>query len=401
MSSYYSIHTHIFNEACIPVRFHRSRPKSFIGRMIHIDDIRETIVEGLKVINPFNAFDKGNLLARMVVVNRHETQDEVWQEIVKNYTDVPDMRFVVLPLDFDYMEAGASLINYPTQLYELIRLKHKYKDKIIPFVCADPRRYQGAELTNFVASYIQKHGFGGVQLCPALGFYPFDPSLFELYKFAEEYSIPVITDNNIGEMHLRGSLMRQQLAPAHLSELDSAVALARDLRSDKIDASIPHIQAANLPRVYVRQSMDVFRHNFTDPAAYREVLNLFPRLKLCFTCFRLGSESNGMREKEVKRRNDEIIGLMSAFPNVYAEVSGGPQEEFMRNLIAVAECENRILWGTSSFYRRGQESDANILLRRQLESFDNKEELFEKIVSKNPGRFLSIADELFTSEAPK
>ena len=143
------------------------------------------------VLYPFNYADEGNQLARAVWRTEAISQEEILLDLIGQYEEYPEMRFVVSSIDYGMATEEEAWINYPTQLYELGALKPKYQDRIIPLVCVDPRRYQGGELVNFVKNNILR-GFGGVTMYPELGFRLDDPALADLYTSLKKYDIPVI-----------------------------------------------------------------------------------------------------------------------------------------------------------------------------------------------------------------
>lgn len=77
------------------------------------------------------------------------------------------------------------------QLDEVARIvaSPEWKERIFPFICVDPRRPDIAEI---VKDYIENKGFCGVKLYPALGYYPQDERLDELWDWIEQKKIPVM-----------------------------------------------------------------------------------------------------------------------------------------------------------------------------------------------------------------
>jgi predicted TIM-barrel fold metal-dependent hydrolase len=113
-------------------------------------------------------------------------------------------KLVLLTMDMQYMSAGNARIDYAAQLNELSSLKNKpqYKDIIYPFVFADPRR---ANITGIVINALETGGFQGIKLYPALGYYPFDERLKDIYIYARDHQIPIITHCIKGTVFFRGS----------------------------------------------------------------------------------------------------------------------------------------------------------------------------------------------------
>ncbi|MCJ7933427.1 MAG: amidohydrolase [Chryseobacterium sp.] len=123
----------------------------------------------------------------------------------------PDSRFVVLPMDMDYMEAGKPRSQYPEQLKELKQLKRTKSKSCLPFIFADPRRIRDDK--NYfkeIKDCIENEGFRGIKTYPALGYYPFDKDLLPLMLWACENQIPVLNHCIRGTIYYRGDKKRME-----------------------------------------------------------------------------------------------------------------------------------------------------------------------------------------------
>lgn len=153
----------------------------------------------------------------------HEEQRRTLEDLEKQYPD--DTGFVILPMDMVYMDAGEPAISYEEQMKELAEIKSKNKD-IYPFVFADPRRMKadpdyfsyrvenGDVVLNdscFLKKYLEdeKIKFAGIKIYPALGYYPFDPLLLPLWKYAQQKNLPIMTHCVRGPMYYRGKKKRE------------------------------------------------------------------------------------------------------------------------------------------------------------------------------------------------
>lgn len=161
------------------------------------------------------------LLKRYLTIGRfayHREQRTILGTLTGQYPR--DMKFVILPMDMEYMAAGKPRVSYTVQMEKLAELKLRgvYKDKILPFVFADPRRIE-ADPTHFsyhmaggkivlddcfVKRYIEEYGFSGFKIYPALGYYPFDDLLLPLWKYAADNNIPILTHCIRGTIFYRG-----------------------------------------------------------------------------------------------------------------------------------------------------------------------------------------------------
>jgi predicted TIM-barrel fold metal-dependent hydrolase len=160
------------------------------------------------------------LLERYVNIGRyafHREQKSTLSDLRGQYP--PGTGFVILPMDMEYMDAGPVAIPYRQQMEELAELKIHHNE-MYPFVFADPRRmaaepdYFCYTVTDtgevvlqdcFIKTYIETHQFSGFKIYPALGYYPFDPLLLPLWKYAEQKNLPILTHCVRGPMYYRGS----------------------------------------------------------------------------------------------------------------------------------------------------------------------------------------------------
>lgn len=136
----------------------------------------------------------------------------------------PQTRFIVLPMDMEYMGAGELRpgFRYREQMQELAAIKARPTCTacVYPFVFADPRRLRAEGEAHFrysaaggrvvledcfIRRYIEGHRFSGFKIYPALGYYPFDETLLPLWKYAADHGLPVLTHCIRGTIFFRGS----------------------------------------------------------------------------------------------------------------------------------------------------------------------------------------------------
>lgn len=132
--------------------------------------------------------------------------------------------FIVLPMDFRYMDAGRlkPYFTYQHQMEELAAIKTEYPDNIYPFVFADPReissdtsfnhrdRVGGYPFDNtYFREYIEEKRFAGFNIYPALGYYPFDERLLPVWKYAADNAIPIVTHCSRSLLYYRGQKQKQ------------------------------------------------------------------------------------------------------------------------------------------------------------------------------------------------
>ncbi len=168
------------------------------------------------------------LIERYMLLGRfamYKDQGRVFSRLQGQYPK--DTRFIVLPMDMEYMDAGKPKPEscYPQQMEELARLKKKHKDIFLPFVFVDPRRIADdpnqfkytldpssgeVKLEDcFIKQYIEDKAFDGFKIYPALGYYVFDEHLLAVWKYAAQHDIPIMTHCIKGTIFYRGKKEKQ------------------------------------------------------------------------------------------------------------------------------------------------------------------------------------------------
>lgn len=175
-------------------------------------------VNVLAIDNLFSTQSKA-AFKRFTTLGRYATysksgQKKVFDLLEKTYDS--STKFVVLPMDMEYMEAGKPIAGYMQQLDELLRVKENNKGHLLPFVFVDPRRIvdpkvnvNGFSYQKYVKRNLLRENFHGIKLYPALGYFPFDKNLIETYKFAQEHQIPIMTHCIEGTVFYRGKKKKE------------------------------------------------------------------------------------------------------------------------------------------------------------------------------------------------
>ncbi len=193
-------------------------------------------------------------------------------------------RFVILPMDMEYMDAGKPAISYKEQMAELAEIKEKKekkKETIYPFVFVDPRRMAaegpaffdydviGGKIVLkecFIKDYIENKRFSGFKIYPALGYYPFDPLLLPLWKYAEQKGLPVLTHCVRGPMYYRGSKKRNWDYHPILEELTGSD--KKDTANNNEETITENKEAEFSPLLLSQTNNEEFSANFTHPMNY-------------------------------------------------------------------------------------------------------------------------------------
>jgi len=236
----------------------------------------------------------------------------------------------------------------------------------------DPRRPGLLELVQKYAGL----GFAGFKLYPPLGYYPFDERLDDIYAFAQEQGLPIITHCSPGGIHWRGKIT---------SELRIHPKTGNELKG--------------------RNSAE-FAKNFSNPENYEYVLKKFPNLKICLAHFGGGEEwdkylENRWPPAEVLRKLagkearkpiswiTTIVEMMESYENLYADISYTAHAErflpLVRVLLNTPKLREKILYGSDCYMVQMDKSERafSINLRGYLGEKD-----YRQIAETNPLKFL-------------
>ena len=361
MTTIHNCHAHVFTNANVPNGF---LP---FGLLLVL---RWRIVAGalnwlLRRLIPFDKNDLFDRVASIVGIGQHNTPLEILQILRGYYPE--GSKFVLLSMDMEHMCAGRVVQPYRRQLEDLRELKRRFPEEVFPFVCADPRRM---EVTDIVKEYIEKHGYTGIKLYPPLGFFPFDPKLDEVYRYAEACQAPVMTHCSRG-----GAYGRCPITP---------------------DMRVHPITGERLKGFWKKH----FTDNYADPENYRHVLARFPNLKICLGHFGGIEEwrkylTHAWRPHIDPKQswNATIMDLIrdTRYPNVYADISYTSHDPalhpFIRVLVEDEALRQRILFGSDFYMVQVETSERafSIGLRGFL-----GEENFRQIAEVNARRYLGI-----------
>jgi len=168
--------------------------------------------------------DKVEFLLRYINIVRFtskEKQVSVFNDLMQQYPE--HSKFVILPMDMEYMDAGPVDESYPEQMTEILRLKKNHPALAYPFIFVDPRRIAEQDpktpflkfnISNpadiqledcLVKTYIEGN-CAGIKIYPALGYYVFDKELLSLWLYCVQNEIPITTHCSIGPVYYRGKL---------------------------------------------------------------------------------------------------------------------------------------------------------------------------------------------------
>jgi predicted TIM-barrel fold metal-dependent hydrolase len=369
-------HIHIFNL--------RHAPSKFLSLYIKNENIASTLqwLLGKKLSNKLliSAIEKMggaeySKYAAFLRVGTKSTSDMIFDDIANHCSYPAASKFVCLPVDFSIMGAGRSDVSYDQQMQDLFEVKKRYPDQCLPFAFAHPLIGTPDQNRDNVKKYIEK-GCVGIKLYPSLGYYPSDPGMKEIYQYACDLNLPLITHCSTGGIYYK----EKPLPPSFMNPTD--------LDGNPIMVDMPDAKADN----------DTFCNVFVSPDRFRPVLDKFPNLKLCLAHY--GSDVEF--EKELRKRpvrpnfysicRDMLLAKNDdgsrKYPNLYVDISytlNGGGKDFPFYKLIKADLENpeladRILYGTDYFMTL-QEMPENALLYNCLKQLGQP--LFDQMQRNN------------------
>lgn len=358
-------HTHVFTVKCAPDRF--IGPP--LAKLLSIKPVSFLLMNILKASIPSEK-DFLEKYGNFIEIGSEKSQELVFEKLKSYYPS--DTKFIVLTIDMDYMGAGEAILNYPSQLYQVIQIKRKYPDTFLPFISIDPRRGTASSLLKFLKKHIEELGFCGIKLYPSLGFFPFDQRLNEVYKYAQDKQIPIITHCTKGGIFYRGkSYTTDQLRPTNLNP-----------------NPIKQYDFSQNSKMKNHEFRDVF----LNPENFLEVLDVYNDLKICFAHYGDCDEVVGNKIKKEGSWYETIRNLLcsSKYPNIYTDVSYTLSDKkvftLLLNDIRDQAINRKILFGTDFFMTIREKSENDLFndFRNILSASE-----FDLIANINPSSFLS------------
>lgn len=408
-------HIHVFDARCAPDRFFLVLPAWVVRRFAQ--SLKSLLMSraGLALINNLSWLtssinDKGKI-ARYIAftkIGSERSQEDVFQlalKVGKQYD--ASIRLIGLTLNMDHMDSEPSnplkYKNYATQLEEVKNIKRNSPKHFFPFLCIDPRHKTGADLRDWVKDQLtdgfEHQGklyryFYGLKIYPALGFFPFDPALEEVYAYAEEYGIPIMTHCTRGGSQYIGKHIEQLIPkePAVMALRTDNAEVAFEQIKDRIKKYSEKGWIKNSPIGNNDKACDLFTH----PQNYIPVLEKFPKLKICiahmggegefYETTELGKKGEkdktkiygfdgllairGVKEDD-KRWLEWIQEMMIKYPSLYTDISYTVsklgEDRIMKRLALFAANDeagqklgHRILFGTDFFMTEQEKKEGDL-----------------------------------------
>ena len=276
-------------------------------------------------------------------------------------------RFVVLPMDMTFLNAGRLEKSIDDQHNELAKLRDKFHDDaVIPFAAVDPRH--GEAVVAKTITLLEEKKFRGIKLYPPIGYHPNDPALWPLYDYAEKHGVPVLTHCS------RPSTVQYQGAPT------------AEMRRDPAGGDpFPDSRFDLLTR-------------FTDPDAYVPILERHPQLRVCLAHFGgAGDWDSFLKHPWESAETDnwltKILTMIRSgrYPNLWTDIAYTlfADDEYaylLKVILSDDRIQSRTLFG-SDFY---VVENAELEERRRAVHIRAVvgEEVFWRIAETNPVEFL-------------
>ncbi len=352
-------HTHIFTSKHVPENFLPGYLR-FVASLV-IQPWMISLLEKLRMkghaylLKKYYNFMKAGELG---------TQENIFNHLQGFYPE--GTQFVVLSMDMTYMDAGKLPESFENQLNQLTTLKQKYGEIIHPFVFAHPER---PDILNFVRTQIEQNKFTGIKLYPAIGYFPADKRLLDVYKYAEDKQIPIMTHCTRGGVYCKGEL-------------------TLDRRTDPVTGE-----------VFPKAKKGVFTDVYSDPERFKPILDICPELKLCFAHyggwgdwdkFLAESWHENIESSWLYKINQLIKN--DRYPNIYTDISYTLVRTdlftVLKTFMETSEnIRQHVLFGTDYYMTEieGSERFFGMNLRGFLGEF-----LWHQIAVENPRRYLGI-----------
>jgi predicted TIM-barrel fold metal-dependent hydrolase len=358
-------HSHTFTHDHVPDRF----VPFPLGLLFRVAWIRRALLFVMRHVSPKR---RGRLTRYAQILHisyEYGSQEGIFTLLRSYYPQ--GTRFIVLPMDMEYMNAGKVSEFIEVQHAQLAQLRAKFPELVIPFAAADPRRQDVVETTR---QLLEEQRFAGIKLYPPIGYHPNDPALAPLYDYAVERGIPVLTHCS------RPSSVQYRGKPTEQMRIDPVTGERLDLGRFEL-----------LTR-------------FTDPDAYVPILDRRPTLKLCLAHWGGAGDwaaflddpwdaRSPAGEKSWLAKITEMI-KSGRYENLYTDIAYTiwANDEYLyllKVLLSDERLRRRVLFGSDFYVVESAEFEErwrSVRVRAVL-----GEELFQTIASENPREYLGEA----------
>jgi predicted TIM-barrel fold metal-dependent hydrolase len=225
---------------------------------------------------------------------------------------------------------GHEASHYQAQINTILKLQSKYPNRILPFLCLNPRDPNMRSYFDTLMCDGATAGFWGVKIYPSLGYLPSDPKLMPIFEICEAKQIPITA-------HCSG-------ASVHTS----------DIRMNHIRGLRLH--NGRFEEVHETKwfwGASAYAEYFNHPKCWEPVLHTFSKLRLNLAHF--GAMRTGWYTR--------IVSMLERYENLYTDVSYTLSNARNHNTISqiiegIQVVRERVLYGTD-FYMVVQEGSFN------------------------------------------
>jgi len=285
---FYNCHIHIFRDIDVPRKF---LPLGLV-RILSTKRGFRIISRIINNLNPFSDNDALDRYIRFFKITKKKSQEEIFNYCKLFYPS--STKFIVLPMDMAYMNAGKVPREFKDQLIELSDLSKK-DPQIIPFMHTDPRREGVLDL---LKEFVEEHDFKGIKIYPTLGYFPYDERLYPIYEYCQEKGLPVIAHcSPYNPVRYRGT-------KKELKEMLSSSILPFDINNKS-----------------PRELCSFFAY----PKNYEKVLNDFPNLKICTAHFGSSDQWDEYIYNPLESMSNNwfviIKDMLEKYSNFYSDIS--------------------------------------------------------------------------------
>jgi uncharacterized protein len=357
-------HVHIFTYAHTPDRF---LPWP-VADLVRLRPARRLLSWAARVFDPNRKKQLGRY-ARIIEISYARDQATVF-EIVRSFYP-QNSCYIVLPMDMTKMNAGKVEVGIDAQHAELAALRDANPKVVIPFAAVDPRDDDIVEKT---IALIEQKGFRGLKLYPPTGYHPYDRRLWPLYEYAEQHNVPVMTHCS------RPASVQYRGEPT------------QEMRTDPETGAVWNDSTFELLT------------RFTDPDAYRPLLEKHPKLRVCLAHFGGAGDwtsyldrpwDSGMDDSK-KSWLAKIADMIRSgeFPSLWTDISytlfaDDENVYLLKVLLCDPRISSRVLFGSDFYVAENAELEErrrSVRLRALI-----GDELFKTIAQENPARYLGTA----------
>jgi len=350
----YNVHIHTFKQEDVPLNF---LPLGLV-RILSTKRGFETIAKILNLANPLSTDDQFKRYLKFIKTGKLKSQEEIFLKCAEQYPT--KTKFVIHSIDMSQMNAGKVPRKYMDQLFELIDLKEKYPENIIPFVHIDPNNLDYLQIFQTA----MKMGFKGVKLYPpASCFLPTDNRLTKIYEYCNKNHIPILAHCGYqSPTHYRDSI--------------------KNLRKKLEEHNLPYNDKMNKAELCGQ---------FTHPRNYIPILEKYPNINICLAHW--GSEKSWKEYIENPKNLENwfyvIKEMIQKYPNLYTDISFtlNSTEYFsvLKVFLQNDKIRPKVLFGSDYYMVEIKTSEKKFCF--DLRSYLG-EDLFKEIAYINPRRYL-------------